>query len=103
MRIKYLGPNDHVVVEPYGKHLRDQVKSYSRKFGEELLATSEKQMFKETNEPVTVEDEAQAEPEAEQNLEDKTMPELTAMLKEKGVEIPPNARKAELIEMLESD
>jgi len=45
MLIKYMGPSDGVIVEPFGIHTRGQVKYYPDQFGKELLATSKKQKF----------------------------------------------------------
>jgi len=45
MKIKYLGPGDAVNVEPYGRHLKDQVKDYPDDFADELLTTSTRQQF----------------------------------------------------------
>lgn len=83
MKIKYLGPNDHVVVGSYGVHYRDEIKEYPDDFAKELLATSVRQRF-----------------EGEGSIESKTVAELTTILEAAGIEIPPKARKAELIEML---
>lgn len=93
MKIKYLGPMNRVIVAPYGDHFKDQVKDYPKEFGEELLATSLKQQFEVVGKS--------AEEPDEDSLELKTVAELTAMLKEKGIEVPPKARKAELIALLE--
>jgi len=46
MKVKYLGPRDGVHVEPYGVHLKNQVKDYPGDFAENLIATSQKQRFK---------------------------------------------------------
>jgi len=45
MLIKYIGPTDGVIVEPFGIHRQGQVKYYPDQFGSELLATSKKQIF----------------------------------------------------------
>jgi hypothetical protein len=46
MKIKYLGPSPSVIVAPFGEHKKDEIKEYPKVFGEELLATSQKQKFK---------------------------------------------------------
>jgi len=53
MKVKYLGPRDGVHVEPYGVHLKNQVKDYPDDFADDLIATSQKQQFKamETRKP----------------------------------------------------
>lgn len=95
MKIKYLGPRDQVIVAPYGQHWQGEIKDYPDKFGEELLASMKTNRFEEVKEAAVLEKPPAA------GLEEKTVAELTAMLQEKGVEIPPKARKADLIRLLE--
>lgn len=45
IKLKYLGPRDHIDVPPYGEHIRDQDKEYPTAFANELLETSSRQQF----------------------------------------------------------
>ena len=59
MKLKYLGPRDQVLVEPYGRHWQDKVKEYPDDFAEALLATSVRQKF----EAVGMPEQKETEPE----------------------------------------
>lgn len=83
MKIKYVGPNDHVIVGPFGRHDRDQIKEYPDEFGKELLASSQRQRF-------------------EGAVETMTIAELRAKLAEAKIDVPANTKKAELVELYQS-
>lgn len=83
MKIKYSGPSDFVNVEPFGRHTKGAVKEYPDEFGTELLATSTKQQFELVADGIA----------------ECTVAELKAMLDDKGIDYPKDAKKAELIEL----
>ena len=83
-------PGDEIeLTAKEAKRLGDNVRSKGREVRAELEAES----------PET---EESPQGESPAPLEEKTIAELTAMLEEKGVEVPPKTRKAELIEMVKA-
>ena len=103
----------YVVVHTPIKHgIKDKAEMYAP--GEEIeLTTKEAQRVGDNVRPKIRETRAEPEPESPETeerpqaespvpLEDMTVPQLTAALEEKGVEVPPKTRKADLIEMLKT-
>jgi len=43
--IKYLGPSEGVILEPFGIHQKDEIKFYPEKYGEALLGEYKSHRF----------------------------------------------------------
>ena len=67
-----------------------------------IRETRSKPETEERPETASSPEDSQAVGESPVSLEDMTVAKLTAALEEKGVEVPPKTRKADLIEMLKN-
>lgn len=94
MLIKYLGPSPHVNIEPYGQHRKGETREYPDEFAVELLSTSSRQQF----EPVTGDGTIAITPPPEK----MTVPALKDLLDRLGVGFPANAKKADLVALVET-
>lgn len=95
MLIKYLGPSKYVNIEPYGKHRKGDTKEYPDEFAVELLSTSSRQQF----EPVVGDGTIAVTPLPEK----MTVPALKDLLDKLGLDFPANAKKADLIDLVEAN
>ena len=87
MKIKYLGPRAEVNVGGYGNHQKDTVKDYPKHIAEDLLASKRQNFVTEAN--------------AKAKLDALTVEQLKERLKKASIEIPADAKKADLIALVE--